>query len=69
MKHCDVKCREGRSIFSVWYKKGRTEQWWENLLIDKLPEEDWEKIKHLTRDIPYLIQDNQTFFQHISMTV
>ena len=31
------------------FKNGQTEQWWENLLIGKLPEEDWvRKSKDVT---------------------
>lgn len=51
-------------------EKGQTEQRWEYLLIGELTEERRVKtIKNVTRGTPYSMQDNQTFFQHIAMTV
>ena len=34
---------------SLWFKKGRTEQWWENLLTGELPEEEWKKKMRMSR--------------------
>ena len=69
IKHFELKCRErSKSLsYSVWFQKGSTEKWWENLFIGKLPEEDQVKKKQdITRDTPHLIQDNQKNFK--SMT-
>ena len=56
--------------FWMEMEKGQTEQRWEYLLIGELPEECRVKtIKNVTRGTPYSMQDNQTFFQHIAMTV
>ena len=35
---------------SVWYKKGRTDKWWENMLMSILPEDDWKKNFRMSRE-------------------
>ena len=32
-----------RSPRSVWYKTGRTDQWWVNMIDHSLPDEEWKK--------------------------
>lgn len=55
-------------IFSVKLQKGQTELWWKNFLIGELPEENQlKKSKEVTRDTPHLIQDSQTFIQHLTI--
>ena len=52
-----------------WLKKGQIEERWENF-IGELPEECWvKKSKDLIPGTLYLIHVNQTFFQHMSLTV
>ena len=52
---------------SVWLKKGWSENWWQNLLIGNLPKEDWvKKLKDVTWNTSYLIEDRQTYFRHVS---
>ena len=56
--------------FWIEMQKGQTAQRWEYLLTGELPEERRVKtIKNVIRGTPYSMQDNQTFFQHIAMTV
>ena len=33
----------------VWYKQGRTDQWWKNLLSGKLSDEEWQRNFRLSR--------------------
>ena len=35
---------------SVWYKKGRTDKWWENILMGILPEDEWKKNFRMSRE-------------------
>ena len=68
MKHSKLKCRENIKAIAL-FQKGRTEDRRENVIIGNLgnlPEEYWVKSpKDVTWDISYVIQRNQTFFQHI----
>ena len=34
---------------SVWYKTGRTDQWWVNMIDNSLPDEEWKKNFRLSR--------------------
>ena len=38
-----------RSPRSVWYKTGRTDQWWVNMIDHSLPDEEWKKNFRLSR--------------------
>ena len=35
---------------SVRYKKGRTDKWWENMLMGILPEDDWKENFRMSRE-------------------
>ena len=65
-KHFELKCREKNKAIASWFKKikqnsGRRTYFGQSSKKNLL--------KDVTRDTSYLVQDNQTFLQHLSMTV
>ena len=72
MKHFELKCRKKiKAIASQCLVKKRSNRVvGRRLTCELLLKEDWiKKSKDVTRDTPYLIQEKQTFFLHISVTV
>ena len=76
MQHFELKCSEKIKAIA-WQplvkERSNEEKIFIKLykpFIGELPENNWVKnLKDLLPDALYLMQVNQTFFQHISMTV